>query len=93
MNLRLIYSLLFLSVFLTNTALSQDIKTQKPYKFMYGLSWNAIDDDGRPFRELLRFRPRWNMFALPTTLSLDYYHKDGMSFEGIMSFFRILPSA
>ena len=92
MKLRLTYILLFLSLIATNVANSQEIKTQKPYKFMFGLSWNAIDDDGRPFRELLKFRPRWNMFALPTTLSMDYFYKDGMSFEGIMSFNRYKPS-
>lgn len=88
MRLKRTLSTLLLSLIISTSASGQDIKTQKPYKFMFGLAWNAIDDDGKPFRDLLRFRPRWNMIPFPTTLSMDYYHKDGMSFEGIMNFNR-----
>ncbi|MGM0478307.1 MAG: hypothetical protein ACQERC_03715 [Bacteroidota bacterium] len=81
-----------LLIFFVTATYGQTIKDQKPYKFMFGLAWNAIDDDGRPFQDLLRFNPRWNMIPAPTTLSMDYYLQDGMSLEGRLNFNRYKES-
>ena len=64
----------------------------KPYTVMVGLSWNAIDDDGDPYRNFLNFMPRWNMIPAPTSASVDYYIKKGMSVEALFNFNRYLGS-
>ncbi|HLV42718.1 MAG TPA: hypothetical protein VKY37_10590 [Brumimicrobium sp.] len=76
----------FLVVFTVFIANAQ--KEPKPYTFMVGLSWNAIDDDGDPYRNLVRFTPRWNMLPAPTSASVDYYLKDGMSVEALININR-----
>ncbi len=56
------------------------IKTYKPYKWMLGISWSAIDDDGRQFEGLFDYA-NWNYMVYPSKLSLDRYFKYGWSME------------
>ena len=66
------------------------IKAQKPYKWMAGISWSAIDDDGRPFTGLFDV-PNWNYEFYPTRLSLDRYFKKGWSAEAVATYTKYLP--
>ena len=59
---------------------------------MVGLYWNAVDDDGRPFKDLLKFRPVWNMFFLPCSASFDYHIEKGFSAEALLNFNRYNPA-
>lgn len=81
--------ILLILAFTFSKASAQELK---PYTFMVGLSWNAIDDDGDPYSNLLRFTPRWNMIPLPTSASVDYYLKKGMSVEALVNFNRYIGS-
>jgi hypothetical protein len=59
----------------------------KPYDLTVGLHFNAMDDDGRQLRKL--FDPRgMHALAFPTAATVDWYYKNGWSFEGILSFNR-----
>ena len=80
------YLILIILAFTTFNVSAQ--KKLKPYTLMVGLSWNAIDDDGSPYKNLLNFSPRWNMIPAPTTASIDYYIKKGMSVEALINFNR-----
>lgn len=75
--------ILFLT-FTISLAYSQPYKTikaQKPYKWMVGVSWSVIDDDGRPFSGLFDIANSWNYMYYPTQISVDRYLKNGWSLE------------
>lgn len=59
-----------------------------PYKWMFGLGWNAVDDDGLAFSNLFDYQNSWNYLYYPTTLSIDKYFKKGWSMDGALSFNR-----
>lgn len=46
-----------------------------------GGSLAIIDDDGKPYKELVNISS-WNLFPIPTKLSLEGYYDKGFSFEG-----------
>lgn len=76
--------LLFLSFVIANTTLAQPYKTIKkytPYKWMVGVSWNAIDDDGRKFSSMFDYANSWNILPYPTKVSVDRYLRHGWSVE------------
>lgn len=53
----------------------------KPYKWLIGVSWNAVDDDGRGFCQAFDVAQTWNMPSYPTRLVVDRYFKKGLSAE------------
>ena len=53
----------------------------KPYKWMFGIGWNAVDDDGRPFCQPFDVNQSWNYQYYPTRLTVDRYLKRGLSVE------------
>lgn len=53
----------------------------KPYKWLVGVSWNAVEDDGRGFCQMFDVTQSWNMPAYPTRLVVDRYFKHGLSAE------------
>jgi hypothetical protein len=81
---------LIVIILITYSAKAQ--QEPKPYTLMVGLSWNAIDDDGSPYKNLIDFGTRWNMLPIPTSVSFDYYLANGMSVESISSFNRFIGS-
>jgi len=87
---------IFLSVIIFTLVISRafaqpykTIKTYKTYNWMVGISWSAIDDDGRPFNALFNL-PNWNYEMYPTRLSLDKYFKYGWSLEGVATYTNYL---
>lgn len=66
------------------TASAQPYKTvgnYKPYKWMFGLSWSAIDDNGNKFGNLFDVNNSWNLLPYPSTLTVDRYFNYGWSME------------
>lgn len=57
------------------------IGTFKPYKWMIGVSWSAIDDNGSKFGKLFDVNNSWNLLPYPTTVTVDRYFKYGWSME------------
>ncbi|MCE2681997.1 MAG: hypothetical protein ACK49D_04295 [Flavobacteriia bacterium] len=71
----------------TANAQSQYLRRKNdPYKWMFGLGWNVIDDDGLAFSNLLDYQNSWNYLYYPTTLSIDKYFKKGWSIDGAISY-------
>ncbi len=60
--------------------------------WIIGLGWNVVDDDGKPFKDLFRFRPSWNILPYPTRLSLDRYIAKGWSAELLFNFNMYKPT-
>lgn len=67
-------------------------KRNDPYKWMFGLGWNVVDDDGLAFSNLLDYTTSWNYLYYPTTLSIDKYLKRGWSVDGALSYNRYTTS-
>jgi hypothetical protein len=76
-------------LFAVNFSLAQPSsinRKKNPYRFMFGLSWSAIDDDGNAFGNLFDYQGSWNYLPFPTRLSLDKYVRKGLSLEGIVTY-------
>lgn len=76
--------ILFSVLFTVNTSFAQPhktIKKIKPYKWMVGLSWSIIDDDGRGLEHHFNFAETWNLQPYPTSIMLNRYFDFGLSAE------------
>lgn len=77
----------FLLVF--GKAFAQPYKTLKvyrPYKWMIGLGWSALDDNGNKFGQVFDINNSWNAVPYPSTISLDRYFTYGWSIEGVATY-------
>jgi hypothetical protein len=78
------YLSIIIFVLFAQTASAQPYKTTgvyKPYKWMIGVSWSAIDDNGNKFGNLFDVKNSWNILAFPSTVTVDRYFKYGWSME------------
>lgn len=57
------------------------VKIQKPYRWMIGLQWSAIDDNGDKFGKLFDVNNSWNAMVFPSHLTVDRYFIYGWSME------------
>jgi hypothetical protein len=63
-------------------------RKKNPYKWMIGLSWNIVDDDGNAYSNLFDIPGSWNYEYFPSRLSVDRYLRRGWSIEGSAAFNR-----
>lgn len=75
-----------LLISVSNNVLSQDFKMVKPYKYMIGLYWSVIDDNGTRFDDAFNVDKTWNAKVFPTSFSFDYYFRKGLSAEAQISY-------
>lgn len=54
---------------------------KKPYKWQFGLGWNAVEDDGRGFCQPFDVKQSWNIPVFPSRLMVDRYLDKGLSVE------------
>ena len=59
--------------------------------WIIGLGWNVVDDDGKPFRNLFKVKPSWNILPYPGRISLDRYISKGCGAESIFNFNMYKP--
>ena len=64
------------------------IEKFKPYKWMVGIHWNAVEDDGKPLGGIFNFVNSWNMPFFPSKLTVDRYFDNGWSIEGAAAYNR-----
>lgn len=59
-------------------------KKPKPYTWMFGAGYSAIDDDGRGFCQPFDVNQSWNYLVFPSKLTVNRYWNAGFSadFEG-----------
>ncbi len=75
--------LLFMLLFITNQVDAQPymLTDRKPYSWMIGLSWTAVEDDGRGLCQPFDVAQSWNYEYFPTRILVDKYFKRGLSAE------------
>jgi len=76
--------LLIVIVSSAQSALAQPLHwmgQKKPYKWQFGLGWNAVDDDGRDFCQPFDTKQSWNAPPFPSRLLVDKYLRKGFSLE------------
>jgi len=56
--------------------------------WIFGLGWNAVDDNGMPFKKLFAFRSVWNIPFYPSQLSAEIIGKEGFSYGAIFNYNR-----
>lgn len=75
--------------YLASTSIAQPSsidRKKNPYKWMLGVSWNVVDDDGDIFGNMINFQDSWNYLPYPTQLSFDKYLRRGWSLEGMAAY-------
>jgi hypothetical protein len=80
---------IFALLFMLSNVIAQptSINTRKnPYKWMFGVSWNVVDDDGNAFTKLLDYQGSWNYLYYPSRISIDKYLRKGWSLEGMIAY-------
>lgn len=89
--------ILFANIFITSAQTLENTKkdsipelTQKDSiivsSSMVGIGFNAIDDSGKQFDELLSFEDEWNAVPFPSRLSIGRYFKNGLGVEAIVAY-------
>ena len=61
-------------------------KGDEKLSWIFGIGWNAVDDNGRPFRQLFSVRRSWNLQWYPTQASAEVIGKEGMTYGAIFNF-------
>lgn len=62
------------------------IKPYKPYKWMFGIHWYGLEDDGNKFGGMFDVNRSWNIKPYPTTLTIDRYFVYGWSAEASLAY-------
>lgn len=57
------------------------LQYRKPYTWMVGVSWTAVEDDGRGLCQMFDVNQSWNYEFFPTRVFVDKYFKYGLSAE------------
>lgn len=77
-------SILFFTIVVSGISLAQPYKTlkvYKPYKWMFGLHWNVVEDDGSKFSGIFDVNNSWNVPVFPAKITVDRYFNYGWSLE------------
>ena len=84
-----------LTIFFCSTVLFaqpwKTVKIFKPYKWMIGVNWSAIDDNGHPIERIFDLGSSWNIAPFPSKILVDRYFRYGWSAE-ISATYGILKS-
>jgi OmpA-OmpF porin, OOP family len=86
--------LLFICILHSSSVLAQfsgHVMKDQPYKWMFGLHWSIVDDDGDAFGKLLNAGSSWNLRPYPTKLTVDRYLKQGWSLETALTYGQYMP--
>jgi len=63
------------------------IERQKdPYKWMFGLGWNVVNDNEEKLPNLIDVNGSWNYLYFPTRLTFNKYVRKGWSVEGALAY-------
>lgn len=84
---RRLFLILFLANFFSAMAQPAAMTTKKnPYRWMFGLSWSFIDDNGEAFTKLFDVGGSYNFEYFPTKIMVDRYFRKGWSMEGLITY-------
>ncbi len=90
MKKRLLFSLFLLVSCLTFAQPYKTIKPYAPYKWMVGVHWTVIEDDGNQLGDLFNVGGSWNYLYYPTRITVDRYLRYGWSLEASASYMTYL---
>lgn len=57
-------------------------------KWVVGVHWNVVEDDGRPFKKIFDANRAWSIPGYPSRLTVEKYLKDGWSVEASLTYNR-----
>lgn len=67
-------------------------RNRDPYKWMFGLSWNVVNDNEEKFANLFDISSSWNGLYYPSRFFLDRYLRNGWSWEGALAYNQYKPT-
>lgn len=68
------------------------VKAYKPYKWMFGLHWSAVEDDGEKLSGMFDITNNWSeILPYPSRLTVDRYFNLGWSAEAALSYAKYKP--
>lgn len=56
---------------------------KNPYKWMFGIGWNVVDDNGHTYDKLFDYEGSWNYLYYPSRLTVDRFLRKGWSWEAM----------
>lgn len=65
------------------------VKKANPYKWMLGVSWSFIDDNGEKFTRLFDLPGSFHFEYYPSKFTLDRYIRKGWSFEATATYNKL----
>lgn len=63
-------------------------RKKNPYSWMFGISWNIVDNNEEKLPNLFDVKGSWNYLLYPTRISIDKYARKGWSYEGMVAYNR-----
>lgn len=81
--------ILYFVLFSASLSWSQGWKmfaNKNPYDLMFGLSWNTINDNEKPFKNLVDVSGSWQSSYLPFRFTVDKYIYRDWSVEAMLAF-------
>lgn len=76
-----LFKVVLFSLFLINQINAQETAKQ----WVMGFGFNAVDDDGKPMKDLVNLTNGWNALPFPSMIIFENYIKEGISLEYSMS--------
>lgn len=61
-------------------------RKKEKLSWIFGMGWNAVDDNGSPFKKLFAIRSAWNMRWYPTQINAEVIGPEGFTFGAAFSF-------
>ena len=61
-------------------------RKKNPYAWMFGLSWNVVNDNEEKLQNLFDVSGSWNSLYYPSRITIDKYLRRGWSLEGSVAY-------
>jgi OOP family OmpA-OmpF porin len=72
-----LFKIVLFSLFLVNQMHAQESAKQ----WVMGFGFNAVDDDGKPMKDIINLTNGWNALPFPSMITFENYIKEGISLE------------
>jgi hypothetical protein len=63
-------------------------RKREKLSWIFGIGWNAVDDNGNPYKQLFAAKSAWNIPWYPSQLSAEIIGKNGFTYGAIFNFNR-----
>ena len=77
---------ILLGLFISLNSLAQPGSSSEKLSWIFGIGWNVVDDNGKPFKKLFDVPNAWSIPWHPSQLSAEVIGKKGFTYGGIFNY-------